>query len=548
MKTNFSAFLLGSMTLLCANALFAAETIDLSGKPVTLLKSFLPDGFKSSQSPLHVQETSKNKDFNQTTHIRIRETYQGYPVWGSEAVVHLPKEVTPSLTAVNDPVAAAKISMNGVMYQGLQNDLSQTPAYVFSKAQADKAVEQAVRNYKEEVHAPVVTSDAEAKLMVYVDDNQQAHWIFKVSFLANRASQIPARPVYLLDAVTFKIYQHWNDIKTASATVLVPGGGIGGNGRMGKMIYDGLQSHRPVLSITRNMDQKLCLLQNDTVIIRDARNRNKVPAFKCAKPDEQHNNVYWNTLDDAVNGGYSPNNDGLYSDQIVRAMYMKWFNIPMLTSKNGKPMQVNFYVHDETLGWNAYYDKGEMHFGDGDDDGSYPVVAPSVVAHEMSHGFTEQHADLVYDHQSGGINEAFSDMADKSVEYFVEGTNNWDIDPELLKENGKMLRYMDDPTKDCEGREPGNDCSIDHVKYYNSKVDVHHSSGVFNKAFYLISTAWDTRRAFEVMVQANMHYWTPNTTFAQAACGVVKAAKDYKYDDKTIRNAMAAVGVKTSKC
>lgn len=290
----------------------------------------------------------------------------------------------------------------------------------------------------------------------------------------------------------------------------------------------------------------MCSLQNETVIIRDRRTNN-IPTFRCETPDAKHNNLYWNTLDDAANGGFSPNNDGVYSDKIVREMYMKWFNVPMLV-KNGKPMQVTFHVHDQDQGQNAYYDNGEMVFGEGDDE-SYPVVAPSVVAHEMSHGFTEQYANLRYHGQSGGINEAFSDMADKSVEYYMYGQNNWDIDAELLKDGGHLLRYMDEPTKDCRPNDiPGESCSINHVKNYSSDTDVHLSSGIFNKAFYLMASQWNTQKAFNVMVQANMNYWTPNATFVHAACGVLKATRDYKYDEKTVRDAMHAVGVETTKC
>jgi Zn-dependent metalloprotease len=222
---------------------------------------------------------------------------------------------------------------------------------------------------------------------------------------------------------------------------------------------------------------------------------------------------------------------------------------------------VTYFVHDPKEGQNARYDNGEMLFGDGDEE-SYPVVAPSVVAHEMSHGFTEQHANLVYEYQSGGMDESFSDMADKSVEYYVNGKNNWNIDAELLKPGGRMLRYMDDPTKDCYDTKPlaakqdiaggkphySSVCSIDNVKDYTSKTDPHHSSGIFNKAFYLIASKLDTRQAFAIMVKANMDYWTSNATFAHGACGAMKAARDLKYDVKIVRDAMRAVGVSTKKC
>ena len=111
-----------------------------------------------------------------------------------------------------------------------------------------------------------------------------------------------------------------------------------------------------------------------------------------------------------------------------------------------------------------------------------------------------------------------------------------------------MLRYMDEPTKNCGNRQPGDHCSIDHVKDYHSGLDVHNSSGVYNKAFYLIANKWNTRKAFEVMVQANLNYWTENETFESAACGVLKAAKDYKYDEETVREALKEVGIAADQC
>ena len=54
-------------------------------------------------------------------------------------------------------------------------------------------------------------------------------------------------------------------------------------------------------------------------------------------------------------------------------------------------------------------------------------------------------------HQSGGMNEAFSDMAAQAAEVYAYGVgkNSWQIGPEIFKEKNKALRYMDMPSKDC---------------------------------------------------------------------------------------------------
>ena len=140
-------------------------------------------------------------------------------------------------------------------------------------------------------------------------------------------------------------------------------------------------------------------------------------------------------------------------------------------------------------------------------------------------------------------------MAAQAAEFYSNGTNSWQIGPEIFIGEG-ALRYMDDPTKDCNGRAPGTSCSIGHVKDYHLGLDVHHSSGIFNKVFYLIGTSadWDTKKAFDIMTHANRYYWTPSSNFKQAACGVIKATKDYQYPLEAVRNAFTAVGINTLLC
>jgi len=99
------------------------------------------------------------------------------------------------------------------------------------------------------------------------------------------------------------------------------------------------------------------------------------------------------------------------------------------------------------------------------------------------------------------------------------------------------IRYMDDPEKD--GR------SIGHADKYLSGMEVHETSGVFNKAFYLLANKpdWSIRQAFQVMIDANKKYWTSGTHYNAAACGVIQAAIDRNYGKQGAIDAFAEVGV-----
>jgi pseudolysin/vibriolysin len=176
-----------------------------------------------------------------------------------------------------------------------------------------------------------------------------------------------------------------------------------------------------------------------------------------------------------------------------------------------------------------------MYFGDGATT-FYPLVSLDVAAHEVSHGFTQQNSNLTYSGQSGGINEAFSDMAGEAAEYFSRGKNDFLVGSEIFK-NGVALRYMATPTKD--GR------SIDNASKFVTGMDVHYSSGVYNKAFYTLATkaGWNTSKAFQVMADANRLYWTASTTFNKGACGVQQAATNRGYPVADVKAAFTAVGV-----
>ena len=233
----------------------------------------------------------------------------------------------------------------------------------------------------------------------------------------------------------------------------------------------------------------------------------------------------------AINGAFAPLNDAHYFGNLVFQMYGSWFGGLRPLNERKLYMKVHYGNGYE----NAFWDGQAMTFGDGRSR-FYPLVSLDVSAHEVSHGFTELNSGLVYEGQSGGINEAFSDMAGEAAEYFMKGSNDWKVGADIFKGSG-ALRYMDQPSRDG--------ASIEHAAQYHDGIDVHHSSGVYNRAFYLLSRTpgWNTRKAFEVFVDANRFYWTETSSFAQGACGVIRSAQNRSYGSAEVVAAFAAVGV-----
>src|SRR5690606_42033859 len=120
-------------------------------------------------------------------------------------------------------------------------------------------------------------------------------------------------------------------------------------------------------------------------------------------------------------------------------------------------------------------------YGDGSGNAN-PLTSIDVAAHEMTHGLTSSTAGLIYSGESGGLNEATSDIFGSTVEFYAD--NSTDVGDYLIGEeidingDGTPLRYMDKPSKDGKSKD----------SWYSGigSIDVHYSSGVGNHFFYLL--------------------------------------------------------------
>lgn len=525
--------------LTCAMNATAATLIDLKDQNTNILQSFMgTPSLHAATTESSMKEVSRFTDFNQTVHIRVQEFYRGYAIWNAHAVIHIPAvNKNQTLTALLQPTI--KKSMNGKLYQQLNADLDKAPSSIFTESQANQALQLAIATYKDKApnSKSVLIKNPKSQLLVFVDSNQAAHWAYKVAFdvPAGNVGQLPAKPNYIIDAVNLKVYQSWDDIKTIAN---VHGGGFGGNAKH-KLTYDGLSGNLAALDITR--EAGICYLQNDEIKVTHYVT-NDVMHYACAKPNKAHNYIYWSADFDAANEAYSPANDAMFAAQVIKHFYKEWYHLQVLTNPDHSEMQLHMVVHVPKLD-NAFWDGEKMTFGDGQE--LYPLTSLGIAAHEVSHGFTQQHADLQYNGQSGGMNESFSDMAGATAEYYAYGKSSWQIGAEIFKIEDESMRFFDQPSKDCYGKEPGTSCSIDRADQYYEGLNVHFSSGVYNRAFYLLSTTpdWNPRKAFEVMVQANASYWTPVEQYADGAACVVKAAQDLHYDASAVEQAFKAVGI-----
>lgn len=428
--------------------------------------------------------------------VRQQQMYRGVPVYGR------------SVAVVEDANGNA-LRATGDLAQNLDSDLvSVAPHLTAAKA---------IDALKSHAHTTLVggakISNQQADLFVYPQDNGPARLVYRTSYVVSGNGQ-PSRPTAIIDANTGEVIQSWNGLTYASAT------GPGGNQKTGQYIYG---TDYAALDVTQS--GSTCTLNNTNVVtynLNHGTSGGSIVSFTCP-----------NSNTDAINGAYSPVNDAHHFGGVVHDMYLAYTGAAPLN------MKLRMNVHYKSNYENAFWDGTAMYFGDGAST-FYPLVSLDVTSHEISHGYTEQNSGLQYTGQSGGMNEAYSDIAGEAAEFYDRGAADFLVGRDIVKTSagiGDALRYMCNPPQDGG--------SIDNAADYNSGLDVHYSSGVYNKAFCLLAktSGWDVKKAFQVFALANKSYWTATSTFNSGACGVESAATDLGYSSNDVVTAFNGVGV-----
>ncbi|MCM3882202.1 M4 family metallopeptidase [Frankia sp. R82] len=149
---------------------------------------------------------------------------------------------------------------------------------------------------------------------------------------------------------------------------------------------------------------------------------------------------------------------------------------------------------------NAFWDGGQMVFGDGDGQIFRRfTLSLDVIGHELTHGVTEHEASLAYVQQSGALNESISDVFGSLVRQYARSETaqqaDWLIGQELLTDavQGVALRSMKAPgtayNDPVLGVDPQPRQMSDYVYTTLDNGGVHINSGIPNRAFYLTAVA-----------------------------------------------------------
>ncbi|SCE74557.1 Zn-dependent metalloprotease [Micromonospora viridifaciens] len=450
------------------------------------------------------------------SHTRYTRTYHGLRVYGGDFVIH---------TAPDGTMAGTSVGLAAPLTLG-------TTAKV-SSAAAESSARKAFSGTLTSVGAPELFVDASSGKGRLAWETVASGW--------KADKQTPSKLHVITDATTGKVIGSYDEIESVAGT--------------GNSIYSGTVSIDTTLSgSTYQMidpshgNGRTCDMNNGT--------------STCT--------TFTNSTNTWGNGTNSNRQSAAVDAHFGAAKTYDYFkNVHGRNGIFGDGRGVPSRVHYGNNYVNAFWDGSQMTYGDGSSN-SRPLVALDVAGHEMSHGVTEAVAGLVYSGESGGLNEATSDIFGTMVEFYANAPSDpgdYQIGEKInINGNGTPLRYMYNPSLDG----ASHSCWSTSTK----NVDVHYSSGPGNHFFFNLaegtgSTAYGTSpvcgsapavtgigraKAEKIWYRALDLYFTSNTTYVNttnpantARAYTLRAATDLygncSTEYKTVQAAWTAVNV-----
>jgi Zn-dependent metalloprotease len=215
---------------------------------------------------------------------------------------------------------------------------------------------------------------------------------------------------------------------------------------------------------------------------------------------------------------------------------------------------------------NAFWNGEQMVYGDGDGARFIRLTkALDVVGHELSHGVVQHTSNLVYQDQSGALNEHFADVMGELVDQwknrFTVDTANWYMGGAIIAPNVGAQGIRVFTAERAYENNPilGTDIQTKHMRDYltgeqledligsDDNGGVHINSGIPNHAFYLVARrlgghAWE--KAGQIWYQTLLRL-NANSQFQDAAETTIdQATKLFGAEEVTaVRDAWGQVGI-----
>lgn len=442
------------------------------------------------------------------THIRFDQKYQGLPVWGKQLVVHL--DVDGGIYNLSGRWAATP-------------KVSTTPS--LSAAEARQI---ALTDFTQGIPANL---SSEVTLLIYANDPAPA-LAYQVT-LKGFTSAAPVNYIYFIDANSGRILSQYDNLQT-DAPALAEG-------------VDLRQITRPLQTLFENSVYKMHDLSrpgSEGIVTKDANN-----SF-----DTTRSSVFADG-DGFFAGGRD--SAGVSAHFYLGLTYDYFLNVHGRNGWDGAGTLTPAYVHVGTNYNNAFWNGAAVNFGDGSGI-NYKNFSKTfdLVAHEFTHGVTQSTAGLIYQFETGALNESYSDvfavLADTTG---TADTARWLIGEDIVVNPVapfKYLRNMRSPHKGFPhnkflfGTQPAYMSEYQTLPLSNDNGGVHSNSGIPNHAFSFLVDSLGFAKTGRIYYRTLAYYLTPGSKFIDAALLTMQAAADlygFGPEASAVRAAFDSVGV-----
>ncbi|MDP3007763.1 MAG: M4 family metallopeptidase [Methylococcales bacterium] len=504
------------------------------------------------------QMQSLQRDPLGQTHIRFQQYYHGVRIWGGEVITHTQtdgRELPPTTLALKHKIQvdiSPKLSADAALAV-VKRDLALSSEFS-SKPTTELVI------YSDKVRrvaankATVLAGKLNAEdFMTEIAGYQLAYYIHTEINNPNDTRHTD----YLINAHTGAIIEKWDSLLSENAI---------GNG---KSQYSGAVSLN-TNSVAGGFELRdLTRPVSGGNVIYNLDHSTSGTGTLYTDPD--------NTWGDGANfkedpepttsaNGQTAAVDAAYGIQATWDMYKNVFGRNGING-DGKPTYAR--VHYDNAFDNAFYSDSCMCITYGDGTKLQTLTSLDVAAHEFAHGVCMTTAKLIYNKESGGLNEANSDIMGAMAEFYMRGANGkgsvipdtggtWTQGEQITTPAFPLkMRFLYKPSKDGK--------SADAWSPTLEKLNVHYSSGPMNRAFYFLSqgatktgetsttylpngmTGIGNDKAAKIWFRALTTYMTPDTNYAGARIACIQAVRDLfpvsGAEEIAVWNAFAGINV-----
>ena len=422
--------------------------------------------FTNSNFNLRFSKYTEGKNGSQ--HYKYQQYYGSYVVEGAEMILHLKDKKASSLYGKYFPQLTIDLNYTVASAEAIQVALSAFPQAVFMwEVPREERELQAVRNNAKASYYP------HPELLLISTHDSCRNSDFRLAYKIDVYAFEPHSRMWIyVDAKTGKI------IKKEEQICSVDRVGIA------YTKYSGIQNI-------------VCdSVENDTFILFDhTRGKGihtidaRIIGLDSSREFSDTDNI-WNNVNAAKDEVAT---DAHWSAEKTYDYYQSFHQRKSYDDSDGLILSK---VHVGKNYVNAFWNGVGANYGDGDYKNYTALTSIDICAHELTHGVTQWSAGLRYRDESGALNESFSDVLGKCVEFYADSARfNWYVASRISLKN-KPFRDMSFPP------------NYNNPKYYYGKDyyvgtqdngGVHTNSGVQNYWFYLLTEGGSGKRESDTM-------------------------------------------------